>query len=145
VIDLVFLPADVVLFDMHAILPDRWGTSNHAPLVFFADGPDSQVPVTRWSLPRGSEEEEAYLKEASESLSALTARAVRDVQELDVVVGDIAAALALAWLNNAKESQLGKHSKGWWSPECSTTLARHQLSRDPEDWKSYRRVMRVAK
>jgi hypothetical protein len=71
VIDLVFLPTESILFDTHAILPDNRGPSDHAPLVFTAQGPDSRVPLTRWCIPRDSKEEEAFLKEASASLLAL--------------------------------------------------------------------------
>jgi hypothetical protein len=65
VIDLMFLPTESILFDTHAILPNNRGLSDHAPLVFTAQGPDSRVPLTCWCIPRDSKEEEAFLKEAS--------------------------------------------------------------------------------
>jgi hypothetical protein len=145
VIDLVFLPVEVTLFSTHTILPDRRGTSDHAPLVFNADGLDSQVSATRWSLAQGSKEEEAYLTEVSLSLQTLALRRVDSIPELGAVVEAIAEALSKAWGNHAKESRLGKHSKGWWSEECADALGRYRFTREPDDWKSYRRVMRAAK
>jgi hypothetical protein len=145
VIDLVFLPVEVTLFSTHSILPDKRGPYDHAPLVFDADGPDSRVPATRWSLAWGSKEEEAYLAEVSLSLQSLAPRRVDTIPELEAVVDAIATALSKAWGNHAKESRLGKHSKGWWSEECTEALGRYRFTREPDDWKSYRRVMRAAK
>jgi hypothetical protein len=96
VIDLVFLPVEVTLFSTHTVLPDKRGTSDHAPLVFAADGPDSRVPATRWSLAQGSKEEEAYLAEVSLSLQTLALRWVDTVPELEAVVDAIAGALSKA-------------------------------------------------
>jgi hypothetical protein len=92
VIDLVFLPTESILFDTHAILPDHRGPSDHAPLVFTAQGPDSRVPLTRWCIPRDSKEEEAFLQEASASLLALAPRRVDSVQELEEMVQAISSA-----------------------------------------------------
>jgi hypothetical protein len=67
------------------------------------------------------------------------------IQELDEVVSPISSAFTTAWSHHAKESRLGKHSKGWWSEECSDALSRYQWTQDLEDWKQYRRVMRGTK
>jgi hypothetical protein len=85
------------------------------------------------------------LKEASTSLLALAPRQVDSVQELEGVVQAISSAFSLAWANHAKESRLGKHSKGWFLEECQNALSRYRWTRDPGDWKHYRRVMRAAK
>jgi hypothetical protein len=63
VIDLMFVPAEVSLTTEHEIHPDLRGTSDHAPLMVTLPGPDSEVPVTCWSIQAGSDEEQAYLGE----------------------------------------------------------------------------------
>jgi hypothetical protein len=85
------------------------------------------------------------LKEASASLLALAPRRVDSVQELEEVVQAISSAFSLAWVNHAKESRLGKHSKGWFSEECQDALSRYRWTQDPGDWKHYRHVMGAAK
>ena len=57
----------------------------------------------------------------------------------------VSSVFAKAWGNHAKESRLGKHLKGWWSEECVDALSRYRWTRDPGDWKDYRRAIRSAK
>jgi hypothetical protein len=71
IIDLMFVPAEVSLTTEHEIHPDLRGTSDHAPLTVTLPGPDSEVPVTRWSIQLGSDKEQAYLGEVLESLELL--------------------------------------------------------------------------
>ena len=71
VIDLMFMPVEVSLTTEHEIHPDLRGTSDHAPLTVSLPGPDSEVPVTRWSIKVGSDEETAYKGEVLALLEPL--------------------------------------------------------------------------
>jgi hypothetical protein len=61
------------------------------------------------------------------------------------VVQAILGVFATAWSTHAKEKQLSKNSKGWWTDACSHNLATFQASSSDEDWKRYRCTMRAAK
>jgi hypothetical protein len=145
VIDLMFVPAEVSLTMEHEIHPDLRGMSDHAPLTVTLPGPDSEVPVTRWSIQAGSDEEQAYLGEVLESLELLLTWEGQTVGEVDRVVEAISAAFLKAWESQAKETRRGKHSNGWWTQECSDSIAVYRASRDADDWADYRRVMHAAK
>jgi hypothetical protein len=145
VIDLMFVPAEVSLTTEHEIHPDLRGTSDHAPLTVTLPGPDSEVPVTRWSIQSGSDEEQAYLGEVLESLELLLGWEGQTAEEVDEVVEAISTAFSKAWDSQAKETRRGKHSNGWWTQECSDSIAVYRTSHDADDWADYRRMMRTAK
>jgi hypothetical protein len=145
VIDLMFVPAEVSLTTEHEIHPDLRGTSDYAPLTVTLPGPDSEVLVTRWSIQSGSDEEQAYLGEVLESLELLLGWEGQTAEEVDGVVEAISTAFSKAWDSQAKETRRGKHSNGWWTQECSDSIAVYRALCDADNWADYRRVMRAAK
>jgi hypothetical protein len=145
VIDLMFVPTEVSLTVEHSILADMRGTSDHAPLTVVLPGPDSEVPVTRWSIIAGSDEESAYRGKVLDALAPLLTWEGQSVDELDDVVSTIAVIFAKAWGSHAKESRRGKHSNRWWTLECADAIAVYRASRDQDDWHDYHRTMRAAK
>jgi hypothetical protein len=145
VIDLMFVPAEVSLTTEHEIHPDMRGTSDHAPLMVTLPGPDSEVPVTRWSIQSGTDEEQAYLGKVLESLELLLGWEGQTAEEVDEVVMAISTAFFKAWDSQAKETRRGKHSNGWWTQECSDSIAVYRALCDADDWVDYQCVMRAAK
>jgi hypothetical protein len=145
IINLMFVPAEVSLTTEHEIHPDLRGTSDHAPLRVTLPGPDSEVLVTRWSIQVETDEEQAYLGEVLKSLELLLGWEGQTAEEVDGVVEAISAAFSKAWDSQAKETCRGKHSNGWWTQECSNSIAVYCASRDADDWADYQRVMRAAK
>jgi hypothetical protein len=141
VIDLMFVLVEVSLTTEHEIHPDLQGTSDHAPLTVTLPGPDSEVLVTRWSIQSGTDEEQAYLGEVLESLELLLGWEGQTAEEVDEVVGAISTAFSKAWDSQAKETRRGKHSNGWWTQECSDSIAVYHTSRDADDWADYRRII----
>jgi hypothetical protein len=141
----MFVPVEVSLTTEHKIHPDLRGTSDHAPLTVTLPGPDSEVPVTRWSIQSGSDKEQAYLGEVLESLELLLGWEGQTAGEVDEIVEAISTAFSKAWDARAKETRRGKHSNRWWTQECSDSIAVYRASRDADDWADYRRVMRAAK
>jgi hypothetical protein len=145
VIDLMFVPAEVSLTTEHEIHPDLRGTSDHAPLTVTLPGPDSEVPVTHWSIQSGTDEEQAYLGEVLESLESLLGWEGQTAGEVDEVVEAISTAFSKAWDSQAKETRRGKYSNGWWTQECSDSIAAYRTLRDADDWADYWHVMHATK
>ena len=145
VIDLMFVPAEASLCVEHEILAEARGTSDHAPLTIALPGPDSEVPVTRWAIKVGSDEEAAYRGAVLDSLEPLLEWQGQTPGEIDVVVQAIASAFSRAWDSHAKEKRRGKHSNGWFTQACADSLAAFRDTRLEQDWRDYRRIMREAK
>jgi hypothetical protein len=145
VIDLMFVPVEVSLTTEHEIHPNLRETSDHTPLTVMLPGPDSEVPVTHWSIQSGTDEEQAYLGEVLESLESLLGWEGQIAGEVDKVVKAISATFLKAWDSQAKETRRGKHSNGWWTQECSDSIAVYCASCDADNWVDYRCVMHAAK
>nr|BAB32469.1 Pol-like protein Pol-1 [Tricholoma matsutake] len=145
VINLMFVPTDLRFVLYCEIVPEARGTSDCAPLTLVLPGPGSLVPVTKWSIKKGSEEEASYRDAVSSALTLWLNWHGNTSAEIDEVISAISTILNKAWENHAKESRLGKSSKGWWTDECSGALDAYRASRDEGDWKLYRKVMRHAK
>jgi hypothetical protein len=64
---------------------------------------------------------------------------------VDEVVEAISATFLKAWDSQAKETRRGKHSNGWWTQECSDSIAVYRASCDANDWADYQHMMRAAK
>jgi hypothetical protein len=92
-----------------------------------------KVPVTRWSIQSGTDEEQAYLGEVLESLELLLGWEGQTAEEVDGVVEVISTAFSKAWDSQAKETRRGKHSNGWWTQECSDSIAVYRASCDADD------------
>src|SRR5882757_3837649 len=133
VIDLMFVPFMISLTTEHEILSEMRGTSDHAPLVVTLPGPDSEVPVTRWTIVPGSDEESAYRGDVLTALGSLSMWRGDTAQEVDEVTEAISFAFSKAWDSHAKESRWGKHSKGWWTQECSDALEVYRTDRADDD------------
>src|SRR6202790_5117279 len=145
VIDLMFVREDLSLVYQHTIVPEGRGPSDHAPLVISIPAPDSLVPVTRWLLPRDSDAEFDYLVEVRSALAPLLAWRGTTPQELEEITSAISSIFSKAWDSHAKEFRLGRHSKGWWTQDCTDALAIFHVSHMKEDWSAYRSTMRAAK
>jgi len=50
-----------------------------------------------------------------------------------------------AWNKNAKRLRITKHSKQWWTEECSKSLNNYRMSRSLENWKKFKKVVRNTK
>ena len=50
-----------------------------------------------------------------------------------------------AWTKNAKKSKISKHSKQWWTEECSHFLNNYRASRSLENWKKFKKVVKDVK
>jgi hypothetical protein len=72
VIDLMFILETESLVLDHDITPEDRGTSDHVPLSITLSAPGSQVPVTRWGIKAGSNEEASFLGDVSESFQTLS-------------------------------------------------------------------------
>jgi len=50
-----------------------------------------------------------------------------------------------AWTKNAKKSRISKHSKQWWTEDCSHSLDIYRSSRSLENWKKFKKIVKDTK
>ena len=49
------------------------------------------------------------------------------------------------WTKNAKQLRITKHSKQWWTEECSRSLNNYRMTRSLENWKKFKKVVKNTK
>ena len=64
---------------------------------------------------------------------------------LDSIVLAVAQAFQGAWDSFSKEIQITDRSSPWWNEECTAAFDQYRASRDKDDWRSFRRVVKTAK
>ena len=50
-----------------------------------------------------------------------------------------------AWTKNAKKLKISKHSKQWWTDECSCSLNYYRVSRSLKNWKKFKNIVKDVK
>ena len=70
---------------------------------------------------------------------------IEDIIILEQVVKQLSMIINQAWTKNAKKSKISKHSKQWWTEDCSYSLDNYRLSRSLENWKKFKKIVKDTK
>ena len=70
---------------------------------------------------------------------------IGDTEKLERIVNQLGAIINQAWTKNAKKSKISKHSKQWWTEECSWSLNNYRMTRSLDNWKSFKKVVKNIK
>ncbi|KAF8955880.1 hypothetical protein BDZ97DRAFT_1672757, partial [Flammula alnicola] len=144
VIDLAFVPPNQVV----RFSPEGRGSPilHHAPIPISITLDISPAPLgaVRMSLP--TDDVPAFINSISSGLRAIDPTAPLNTEEqIEAAAQAVALVFSSAWDSHAKESFVTRRSKPWWTQECSDALGTFRRSRLPEDWKSFRKVIRDVK
>ena len=145
VIDLMFLCSGSSKLNNHAIYPEWWLTSDHAPLMITISIAEELVLTFKFSLPKNSKEEEAFIKEAALVFKSLNTSNLSNHESLEQVINLLGARVEQAWNANARRVNIMKHSKKWWNEDCNRSLKKYRESRSLEDWKLFKRIVIITK
>jgi len=64
---------------------------------------------------------------------------------LESIVNQLGIIIDQAWKKNTKKSRISKHSKQWWTDDCSRSLNNYRASRSLENWKNFKKVVKNIK
>jgi len=64
---------------------------------------------------------------------------------LKCIVNQLGVIIDQAWTKNAKKLRASKHSKQWWTNECSCSLNNYRSTRSLENWKNFKKVVKNVK
>ena len=119
VIDLMFLQSRLNELNNHLIHPNWYLTSDHAPLTVTIPITEEHVQSSKFLILKNSEEEAAFVKEATLIIKSLDTFNLTSYVRLEDVVNLFASRIDHAWNENAKKINIMKHSKKWWNEKCS--------------------------
>ncbi|KAF9439394.1 hypothetical protein P691DRAFT_769938 [Macrolepiota fuliginosa MF-IS2] len=121
------------------------GTLDHAPLVVRVPIIPERFMVERRAMKKDSEELELFLAEVSIGLGNLQGMLMGSPDQIETVASAMGDIILAAWRHHSSEVKLCLRSKSWWDNDCSLTLQAYRSSRQPEDWKEFRRACKTAK
>jgi len=139
VIDLMFLHCGSYELDCHSIHPGNYLSSNHAPLSIDIPIIDEVIQSSKLIIHLKSNQESAFVEEVISSFKSLDTSIINDSNELESIINQLGAIIDQAWKKNAKKSRISKHSKQWWTDDCSRALNNYRALRSLENWKNIKR------
>jgi len=119
VIDLMFLHCGSYELDCHSIHPGSRLSSDHAPLSIKISIIEEVIQSSKLLIHPKSDQETAFVKEIISSFKILDTSVISNSDKLESIVNQLGTIIDQAWKKNAKKSRISKHSKQWWTDNCS--------------------------
>jgi len=90
-------------------------------------------------------QETTFIEEIISNFKNLDTSDIGDMEKLERIVNQFGAIINQAWTKNAKKSRFSKHSKQWWTDECSHSLNNYRTTRSLDNWKNFKKVVKNVK
>ncbi|CAA7270784.1 unnamed protein product [Cyclocybe aegerita] len=145
VLDLVFLAPSEILISMPRLEHDLQGPSDHVPICTDLDVSPEPPRSGRRTIKPGSEAEKSFISDILWDLAAIPVTAPATKEGVEALADAIVTVFSDAWLVHSTESKPTKHSKSWWTDECSETFGAYQLSCLLADYNKFQRACKDAK
>ena len=145
VIDLMFLCYGSTELDQHSIHLDSCLSSDHTPLSINIPINKEVVCTSKLSIHPRSEQKTIFIEEIISNFKNLDMSNIADTEKLEHTVNQLGAIIDQAWTKNAKKLRISKHSKHWWTEECSRSLNNYRMSRSLDNWKNFKKVIKNTK
>jgi len=145
VIDLIFLCSGSSELNCYSIHPNWHLTLDHTPLTITIPIKEKFIQLSKFSLLKKSKEEETFVKEVIAIFKSLDTSTLLNQESLEQVVNSLVSKIDQAWNTNARKVNITKHYKKWWNEDCNHSLNEYKESRNLEDWKSSKRIVKSTK
>ena len=101
--------------------------------------------MSKLSLAPKSKQESDFITDVISKFKNLDITNFKDIVNLEQVVKQLSTIIDQAWTKNAKKSKISKHSKQWWTEDCSRSLDNYRASRSLENLKKFKKSVRDTK
>jgi len=145
VINLIFLRYGSSELNHHLICLDCCLSSDHAPLIINIPINDEFINSSKLSIAPNSEQETAFIKDLITVFENAETNNIANKDNLEDIVNHIETSINWAWTKNTKRLRISRHSKQWWTEECSKYLDNYRTMRSHENWKEFQKVMKKSK
>ncbi|KAF9263129.1 hypothetical protein L218DRAFT_866086, partial [Marasmius fiardii PR-910] len=144
VLDLVFVTSDKVLSTKSRRELDLKRLLDHVPVSVVLDLGRSPLVEIR-TLPKGGEQEEAFLEHLSDGLATFASLDMSSPELLALGVELFGNHMREAWNQCSKKSRITRKSKPWWNQGCLEALDSYHGNPSRESWGEFRRVVKSSK
>ena len=126
VIDLVFINPNNPGFGQHTLHPKLRRPSDYVPLFIEVGINETNLDNTFWSIGKDNKEEENFIKALTNNILALDTMIIMFKEILEITVQHLANIFSNAWYSHTKKKHITKHSKEWWTHDCTESLNRYR-------------------
>jgi hypothetical protein len=145
VINLIFTPPGVAIELPQRRMVKLQGPSDHIPLLGKICIRPSRVEVSRITIPKDSDEEDAFLGDLFRLVRSVSELPIESQNGVEERASAFASAFSTAWETNMVEVVIKSCSKGWWSKECSEVIKRYRESHNLWHYKQFQLVVKDTK
>jgi len=145
VIDLVFINPNNPGFSQHTLHPELRRPSDYVPLFIEVGINKTNLDNTFWSICKDNKEEENFIKVLTNNMLTLDTMIIMSKEILETTVQRLANIFSDAWYSHAKKKHITKHSKKWWTHDCTESLNRYRTTGIIEHWREFKSNTRKAK
>ena len=145
VIDLMFLHCGSYKLDHYLIYLQNCLSSDHAPLSIEIPIIEEVIQSSKLMIYPKSNQETAFVEEVILNFKSLDTSVIDDSNKLESIVNQLGMIIDQAWKKNTKKLRISKHSKQWWTDDCSQSLNNYRASRSLENWKNFKKVVKNVK
>ena len=145
VIDLMFLQSGSTKLNNHSIHPDWQLSLDHAPLTVLISITEENIILSKFSIAKNSKEEASFIKDISYAIKNIDTTDLSDIYLLEDIINTLASKIKNIWRANSKQVNITRHSKSWWSEECSLVLSNYRTARSLENWKIFKSKVKTTK
>ena len=103
--------------------------SDHAPLSITISIVDEVVNTSKLLIQQNSKQEIIFVEEVILVFKNLDTSNITDKECLENTVNNLDSLVNQVWNKNTKQTRITKHSKQWWTDECSRSLNNYRTSR----------------
>jgi len=137
VINLIFLRYGSSELNQHSICPDHCLSLDHAPLIINIPIDNEFINTSKLSIAPNSKQEMAFVKNLITIFENVKMNNLANKDNLEDIINHIGTSINWAWTKNTKQSRISRHSKQWWTEECSKYLDNYRTMRSHKNWKEF--------
>jgi len=141
----MFLQCGSCELDHHTIYSGNHLSSDHAPLSIDIPIIDEVIQSSKLTIHPKSNQESAFVEEVILSFKSLDTSIINNSNKLKSIINQLGAIIHQAWKKNAKKSRISKHSKQWWTDDCSQALNNYKALKSLENWKNFKKIVKNVK
>ncbi|KAJ3564061.1 hypothetical protein NP233_g8541 [Leucocoprinus birnbaumii] len=145
VIDLVWTQPQPDAINLPRLEHDHRGTSDHVPISILLPIVEADIRITRTVVPKGSNEEKAFLGDISLGLGLVDTMGLDSDDKIEAAAHAVAEVFSGAWQHHTKEVVITNRSKSWWNDKCDVAIKHYHESRNPVDYTFFWQATQAAK
>ena len=145
VIDLMFLRPNFSEFNNHTIYLDLWHPSDYTSLTVDIFISEEFIHNKYHTIIKNSKKKDKFTSKLINTIKNINTSQLDNKNSLKLIVQKFAKYPDLIWNKYSKCANITKQSKAWWNKECQTKLVTYRISKQIENWKFFKEIIKKTK